>query len=185
MYRINLYPEYARNRRQRRQRALHTGLLAALTGAAGLLVVTLLLSAELLGDQKAQLQATNQRLETALGAEGTASAELDLARELLRRRARRIDWSPKLAALSHKIDDRLRLTEVNGRRASRGRGALLEVVGELRGRERDTQAVLRLVDSLGADPRITGDLTTVRLGTIEWSGGSRFQLLCQPAEDES
>jgi Tfp pilus assembly protein PilN len=185
MYRINFYPEYATNRRRSRKRTLYTGLLSALVAAAALLVGTLFLSAELLGDQQAQLRGSIQRLEAALGTGGSRSAELDLARELFRRRSRRIDWSPKLAALSHQIDDGLRLTEVKGRTASKGRRALLEIGGELRGRERDTQAVLRFVESLGEDRRITGDFATVRLGTIEWSGGSRFQVGCHPAEDDS
>lgn len=185
MYRINLYPEYATNRRRSRQRMLYTGLLSALVAAAALLVGTLLLSAELLGDQQAQLRGSIRRLEAALSTGVSGSVQLDVARELFRRRSQRIDWSPKLASLSQQIDDRLRLTEVSGRTTSKGRHALLEIDGELRGRERDTEAVLHFVESLGQDRRITGDFATVRLGTIEWSGGSRFQVLCQPAEDDS
>jgi hypothetical protein len=183
MYRISLYPEFGEKRRQVKRRTLHTALFGILIGVETLLVGALVVSALLLGEQANVMREGYQRLASRVQGSGGPRPELAVAREMLFVRANRIDWSPKLAALSERIPPSLILKDVNGHSAAQRSAPQLEMTGEVHSGVMLEQ-VSRFIQQLSEDPRMTTTFPSITLGTIGGGGVEEFQVVCKPPEDK-
>jgi len=154
-------------------------VLSVLLGVEAVLVVSLGLSAILLGERAEGLAESVRQLAGRVSAEHEPNPALPVALEILQVRSQRIDWAPKLAALSGCIDNSLRLGEAHGQTKSRDREAQLELRGLIRGRDPQVEVVSRFVEALQEEPRIAEEFGHVQLGTIE--GADRFHIICRPA----
>lgn len=185
MYRINLYPEHLANRQRARQRVARVGLFSLLLAIEALLLVTLAVSSYLLRDQGRALQAEVDRLAARLDASSTDDATLGPARELVGIRRARIDWAPKLAALSGTIDPSLRIVSVEGTLPDRNRPRQLKLTGLSRDESSQREGVARFIDALRADRRIGADFPIIRLGTIQGGESRRFQVVGESDGEDS
>lgn len=152
--------------------------MVALLGIEIVLVASFLVSGLLLREQAANQRATISRMSQQLRDEGVISPEVDIARQMLAVRQERIDWSPKLAALSERIDPSLILVRVSAFEEGREEGRLMEIEGTTRD-ETGLADVSRFVGALREDPRIVGDLPDVQLGNIRGAEGGRFLVVCR------
>lgn len=185
MYRINLYPEHQADRQRARKRVARVGLFSLLLAVEALLLVTLAVSSFLLRDQGRALQADVQRLEARLGAISADDATLGPARELVGIRRARIDWAPKLAAISETIDPSLRIVTIEGTLPDRNRPRQLKLTGLSRDASSQREGVARFIDALRADRRIGADFPVIRLGTIQGGESSRFQVVGESNGEDS
>jgi len=185
MYRINLYPEYRFRRRQARVRIFRLGLQASLMGMVMLVIGSLTLSALLLNEKARdvgnRISTQAQRLEI----QGDPADALALANEIVELRGQRIDWAPKLAALSETIDGDLLLVEFKGNAPDRGKPSHLEMWGEALKDEVQVGVFSSFVDSLRADQRLVADFPGLRLGGIQDGKRTRFQVLWTPEQGGS
>lgn len=183
MYRINLYREYFTKRRQGRRKAARTALLTGLVGLEVLLVGILVVSAALIREQCSSLRAEISHLSTRLGEESGPRPGLETARQILERRANRLIWSPKLACLSDRIDRALILQEVVGQ-VSEKRPAELTVTGQVRTGSAQMEPVARFMEAMRSDARMKDPFSNIRLGTLEGTESSKFQIVCGSAKPE-
>jgi hypothetical protein len=181
MYRINLYREYFEKRRRGRQRAVRAGVLTGIIGVGVFFLITLVLSGVLLGERARDLRGEVERLSSHVRAGTRPQSELDLARETVRIRDARVDWSPKVAALSQQIDSRLQLIQMTGQSAGMGRPARLSLIGIWQGADTPMEPVSRFMERLRSDPRISQDFPDIELGTVQGGESNRFQITCGPA----
>ena len=184
MYKINLYPEYAERRRQRQSRLALTAILTAAVGLEALLVFALGLSGRLLEERAAGLRSEVKLTRSAMESGGSPGAELEIAREMMQVRLQRADWSPKLAALSERMPDGLRLQEVSAHATGNAGGARMEIVGVVRAGTADMQAVSQLLGALTRDRRVASSLPEIKLGTLETGGTGRFRIICDAVKKE-
>lgn len=179
-YRINLYPEYFERRRAARTRLWFTSLLATLAGVGILLIAALFVSAYLLQERCASLEGEIQRLSEQVAHESRPGPELEVARQMLDLRRKRLDWSPKLAALSRRIGSSVKLQEVTGETARKGQPTRLELVGVTAGEGIRMEPVQTFIDGLRADPAMTEDFANIKLENVKGGGSGRFQIVCLP-----
>lgn len=186
MYRINLYPEFQEKRHRAKRRLALTAGLSVLVGLEVVLIVWLVLSAYLLDERVSRMRAQNAELAGRVEALDQPRPELAAANQILAFRRNRIDWSPKLSALSCLMDRSLMLDELHGQKQERGRPARLELTGTVLGaRTAGAEAVSRLMDEIRLEPRIVGDLPRVTLERIEGGGSGQFQLVCESSQEGS
>lgn len=185
MYRINLHPEYAFRRRQARSRVWRLAVQASLMGMILLVIGSLSLSALLLHEKMSSY--TSQISSQVEALEGTAEQQrvLALADEIVYLRSSRIDWSPKLAALSEKIDPNLLLVEFKGNIADRGQPARLEMWGEALKDEVQISVFSNFVEVLRDDERFVQDFPGLHLGGIKDGKRTRFQVICNSGQGGS
>ncbi|MBI5836767.1 MAG: hypothetical protein HZB25_05960 [Candidatus Eisenbacteria bacterium] len=181
MYRVNLYPEFEGNRLAARRRAVRAAVYGVVLGIEVALIGALAVSAGLLGERAAALRAGLPRLESRIQAGAGSLPELQAARDLLQVRRERIDWSPKLAALSEQLDASLLLMRVTGHAPSRNSAARFEIEGIVRDGGRSLEQVSGLMARLRDEPRFSSDFPVVNLGTLGKQGTNRFELQCAPA----
>lgn len=185
MYRINLYPEYESRRRTLRLRAASTAFLFSLLGLEALLVGAIALSGNLLGERIDDLEQNVTRLQTRLATETRERPELRLALDRLEIRASRMDWSPKLVALSDHIGEDLALAELQGRAGGRRDKASLVVSGRYRDERATIETVSAYLARLREDPRLNDAFDDISLGNIRGDGRGEFDLLCTREESET
>jgi hypothetical protein len=180
LYRINLYPEFREKKQRAKRRLAFTAGLSVLVGLEVVLIVWLAVSAYLLDERADRMRDQIGRLSTSIEALDKPTPELDTADQILTIRRARIDWSPKLSALSCLMNRSLMLDELKGQRPEKGNPARLELTGSILGsRTAGTEAVSRLIEEIRQDPRIVGDLPRVTLERIEGGGSNQFQLVCE------
>lgn len=178
MYRINLYPEYVFRRQQARSRTMRLAVQASLMGVVLLVIGSLSLSALLLHDKMSSCnQQITSQTELLMGTTEQRRA-LALADEVVALRNTRIDWSPKLAALSERIDPNLILVEFKGNIADRGQPARLEIWGEALKDEVQISVFSNFVEVLRDDERFVQDFPGLQLGGIKDGKRTRFQVIC-------
>ncbi len=185
MYRINLYPEHLANRQRARQRVARVGLFSLLLAIEALLLVAMAVSSYLLRDQSRTLQTEVQRLEARVAGQPADDAALGPARELVGIRRARIDWAPKLAALSETIDPALRIVTIEGTLPDKNRPRQLKLTGLSRDESSQREGVARFIDALRADRRIVADFPVIRLGTIQSGESSRFEVVGESGGEDS
>lgn len=179
MYRVNLYPEAAEQRRQARARLRRTLLVSVLVGLELVLVLLVGLSGVLLREQARTLRVEVNRLSTrALKAE-QPDPVMETARDLLANRAARIDWSPKLETLAHTIGPSLVLTEVTAQMGEKGRPTRFELSGSVRPGASEMGPVTLFLESLRNERSLADDFPVIKLGVLEGVGSSRFQIRCE------
>jgi hypothetical protein len=183
MYRINLYREFFSKRQQARLKTGRTALLAGLVGLEIVLVGVLVVSAALIREQSASIRAEISHLSTRLGEESASRPGLETARQILDLRENRVVWSPKLACLSDRIDRALVLKEVVGQ-VSEKRPAEMTVTGQVRSGSAQMEPVARFMEAIRNDPRMRDPFSNVRLGALEGTEGSTFQIVCGSPKPE-
>jgi len=181
MYRVNLYREYFVRRRSLRGRAARTALLAGLLTAEVILVGLLTVSALLLTEHARSLRGEISRRSVVVSADTLTTRQLETARALVKIKAGRIVWSPKLSALAGQIDPSISLDQVVGQSAQRAQRARLSTVGIIRDQAAGMAPVSAFIDKLRGDPRITEDFPRIHLETIEGGGASHVQVICETA----
>ena len=177
MYRINLYREFFTKRVQARRRTGKTALLAGVIGLEALLVGVLVLSVVLLREQESKVRTEIAQLGLSLKEESAPRPGLDAARQLLAIRESRVIWSPKLACLSDRIDRALILQEVVGQVSDR-RPAELKLTGQVRSGSAQMEPVARFIENMRGDLRMRNPLSDIRLGTLEGTESSKFEIVC-------
>jgi Tfp pilus assembly protein PilN len=180
MYRINLYRDYAARQQREKKRTVRTGVVAGIVGLGILFLCGSMLSVFLLQERIRMLRAEIDRLSSRALSAGLTQTELEAARGLVKVRQTRMDWSPKIAALSQDIDPRLQLVEVVGQVADKGRPARFSLVGVWRGTDTQMEPVSRFMDQLRKDQRISRDFPGIQLGTVQTDQSNRFQVICEP-----
>ena len=185
MYRINVYPEYERKRRDRRSSHVHGTLLGLLFGACLLLIGGLMLSAHLLQVRAEALRASTLRLTTLVETTAAARPEIQTAQSLLRLRKGRIDWSPKLAAVADQIGPTIQLTRVDGQFQTKGTPAVLRLTGAVAERTTQLEHISQFMTALAEDRRIAQELPSVQLGNLKGSEDGRFVITCTAGEGGS
>lgn len=183
MFRINLYPEYAANIREGKLRAFRRGLIAGLLGLEVLIVGSLYLSGSLIADRADALRRDLPGLEARMAAYHQPGPELDTARSLVKIRSSRIEWAPKLAALSELIDASLLLNRVSGQITVKRSPAKFEIGGQVRRGKNHLEMVTGFVKSLQDDERIAGSFPNIRLDTLKGDDGE-FQIICGQSKKE-
>jgi len=185
MYEINLYPEYERKLRESRHQRIHGAIFGASFGVSALILLVLFLSSHLLRERVEILRESTARMAALVEGSAQSEPELPAAKELLRLRQRRIDWSPKLAALAEVTDPTITLTRVDGRLPAKGISASLELMGELGPRATHLEQVSAFMNSLASDQRVSLQLPAVELGNLKGSEDGRFMVTCAPGEGGS
>lgn len=185
MYRINLYPEFEDHKRRARKGACWTAILAGVLSVELILVGVLALSGTLLSEQAAAIRSEISRIGVQGSGRAADAGELSLARQLLDLRLSRIDWSPKLASLSERIDSDLILDKVTGQVASKGQPAKLLIRGGVRSSSDPLRSASGFVETLRSDPRIATDFPKIRLGNIGGDEGGRMQIVCEAQGDST
>ena len=182
MYRINLYPEYRERRQRQRSRTAAGGVLLALLGLEVLMVGALVVSDHLLNERAAALRSELPQLTARLQANTRERPELDVALELIALREKRVDWTPKLAAVAEQCAAGMKLVEIQGRTASKRERPRFEINGEALDADGALSVVSSYLERLRADPRMTDDFPRVDLGNIRGGGSGEFAVLCAPPE---
>ena len=182
MYRINLYREYFERRRSRRGRAARIAALAALVGAEVILVGSLAMSGFLLQERVSRLRLELRRWSAVTAGDTLRAQEVEIGRALRKLRRDRVDWSPKLSALSDLVPSSMVLVEVKGQTGGKGRPGQFTAMGETHDGTGQMETVSRFLERLRQDPRIGGDFPRVRLGTIGEGASTRVQVVCEAAE---
>jgi hypothetical protein len=180
MFRINFYPEYAAKRRRARQRVLWTALLAVVLALEAALLAALTTSGILLQERARYLRSQTEQIAAALP--DLPPDNIDLALELLAKRRERIDWTPKLAALSAVIHDDVRLSEIIGQTPWRRQAARLEVNGVIRGARARMEDIARFADALKSESMITDDFPHVRVARL--GSEADFRIVCELAQQQ-
>jgi hypothetical protein len=182
MYRINLYPDYQHNRRLARFRALTMGVLAILLGFEILLVGVLIVSDHLLSERVALLRDDMPVLSARVQSLTHPRPDLDLARELIAHRSGRIDWSPKLAAISEHCGASLQFREVEGRARTQHEQPLLRIRGEAKKYINSLEAVTDFMQRLRRDERLHAEFDDIGLGNIRDGESGEFEVSCEQTE---
>lgn len=184
MYSINLYPEYAAHRLVARRRVGRAALLAVLLGLQGGLVGALIVSGLMFGEQAASLRAAAERQRAQASLAPATAAEWDLQQRLFSVRTARIDWSPKLAAVSNEILPALRLSGLEGSVAQKGKPARLLVAGVLRDPAAGAEILTNFSDKLRASNPIRSDFPEIALETVASGSANEFVVACRsPKKD--
>ncbi len=178
MYRINLYPEHADKRRRTQGRMLRMAVLTTVIAFEAVLIVALVITGVLLHERAGALQAEITHLSTDLQSQVQPRPDLEVARELLGLRRARIDWSPKLAALSQQIEPRLTLTSITGRAPDNVHPAAFEIAGRVRDERTGVEAVSRFIAALRADRRLNADFPEIQLGNLGGGSAGKFKVSC-------
>ncbi|MBM3285861.1 MAG: hypothetical protein FJY88_00700 [Candidatus Eisenbacteria bacterium] len=180
-YRLNFYRDYHLRRRLARRRTYWTAAVTVLIGIEVVIVGVLVLSSVLLGQQVDALRGEISRVSLRTQDLSVATPEAETARALLEIRRGRIDWSPKLTAVSSCIDRQLRLESLVGQVSEKGRPPRLVLGGVIRSGGDQAAPVSRFMEAMRRDPSIAADLPEVRLGAMDASdaGESRFQIVCE------
>ncbi|MBD3162613.1 MAG: hypothetical protein GF346_09620 [Candidatus Eisenbacteria bacterium] len=181
MYRLNFYREYGEKRRRKRLRTVWIGVLACIVGLEFLFAISLLVSSVLLDEQAARLDQEIDQLNRSLAQRQPvdSSTEIQVARELALIRAQRIDWAPKLTAISERIDPDLRLERIIGQVGQRNGPPRFALTGVASASGSDMELVNRFMKSLRKESRITIDLPDVRLETLKGDGTGQFEIVCE------
>ncbi|MCB1150426.1 hypothetical protein KDK88_02700 [bacterium] len=183
MYRINLYPEYARKRADKRRRTMLAACLTVVAGLQVALIVSQALNARTAGDHVAMLMSELPRLEQMIEDEKRPTPEIEVARDLITLRRERMDWAPPLAALANAVDGSLYLSKLIG---SSGEGttagASLHIAGETRSQNGQLETITVLMKRLREDRGFASGLATVSLGKVDSGRSGEFELTCRPGE---
>lgn len=179
MYKINLHRDYAARRQRERKRTVRTGVVAGIVGLEILFLGGSMLSVALLQERIRMLRADIGRLPLQTLSAGPTQPELEAARRLVQVRQTRLDWAPKIAALSQDIDPRLQLIEVVGQVADKGRPPRFSLVGVWRGTDTQMEPVSRFMEQLRKDQRISRDFPGIQLGTVQTDQSKQFQVICE------
>ncbi len=178
MFKLNLYPEHDSKQHNARVRVARKGILVGLLGLELLVVGSLYLSASLLSDRADQLKEMLPGLQARIANYKQAGPELEIARQMLQLRDQRIDWAPKLAAMSEVIPPSLQLERLDGQIDIKREPAKLELEGKvIRGGDHLEQ-VTDFISSLQADSRISTKFPGVRLETLKGDQSGQFQIVC-------
>jgi len=183
MFRINLYPEYVEQRKEARIRIVKTGALSAMGGLLLLSLGSLVLSAFLVQTRVAGLSEVVDGQMTQIESQSAMLQELVCAREMLNLRGSRIDWAPKLAMLSEKINYDLYLINFEGNRERGNVARKLLLAGESRDEGVQMQVFTRFVDTLREDPRISADFPNLKLGSVGGGQGNQFKIMGDNEEE--
>ncbi|MBU1699086.1 MAG: hypothetical protein KJ970_17105 [Candidatus Eisenbacteria bacterium] len=183
MFKINLYPEYIENRRLAKERMIYTIVLSAMTTIGILIIFLLLLSASLVRERTNAIRAEVARLADQVNRKTEMQPGTKLILELLEARENRINWSPKLAAVSRLINPSLQLEGMNAELAQRGHSVSFQLSGFFLSGGSDMESISEFVEALRGDPRIASDLPDVTLGNLQGRSSSRFQVFCRRGEE--
>ena len=182
MYKINFHRDYDQNqRRARRNATWRTGVAVVLAIELGLLG-SLGISNLLIREQVSDLEASLPRLRAQVSSEDVDATEREVrvARELVRVRGRRMDWSPKLASITQHIDRSMRLSQLEARASAPRVSAELKLQGQAAQRSHTLETVTQFVDRLREDTLLSIDLPLVELGSVEGDRGGTFQVVATP-----
>lgn len=182
MYRINLYPDYQRNRSLARARTLTMGILIIMLGIEILLVGVLLVSDNLLRERAALLRDEMPTLGARLQNVTRPRPELALAQELLVIRSGRIDWSPKLAAIADNCEASLQFREVEGRARSQHEQPRLVIRGQTKRYANSLESVTQFLQRLRRDERLRTEFDAIALGNIRDAESGEFEVNCEQTE---
>ena len=178
MYRINLYPELAAIRLNRRRRLARAAFRATLAGLEIAIVGWLLVSGFLLQERISSLRAEIPRLTARVQDRSQPIPALRIARAMMQTRLARVDWAPKLAAMAERIDPSLELSKIAGQATARTTLTKLDITGRVRGGGRPLEDVAGFLAALKADPRLAGDFPSMNLGNLGGREADRFEIHC-------
>jgi Tfp pilus assembly protein PilN len=181
MYKINIYPEYAERVTNSKLRRVRSGTLMALVAVEVLVVSALLISGFLLAEQAQNANESVARLQEQIAAGPSQSDELAAARAMVSLRRNRLDWSPKLAALSSAIDPSLAMAKVSGEISPKKTHRLV-LDGRVKKGKPSMETVSGLLEALRGDERVSGDFEFVTLGNIRGGDSEEFQVICSTKE---
>ncbi|MDM7916489.1 MAG: hypothetical protein QUU85_14690, partial [Candidatus Eisenbacteria bacterium] len=189
---LNFYPEREERQRALKRRLGRAAIATTLVTVEAALVGLLFLNGLMLKGRADALQAENTRIDQTNRALPAKQADPRLER-LLALRSARMEWSPKLAALSEAIPRTLRLTEVEGQVGAGGGGSAagdrkLDFSGILLDPRADMASVSSFLDGLRSEPGLARDFPKIRLGTLEAGEGEVsqvFRITCEPARKDS
>jgi hypothetical protein len=159
------------------------GVLVVLLGFEIMLVGVLLVSDHLLRERTALLHDDMPALSARVQSLTHPRPELDLAQELIAYRSGRIDWSPKLAALSEHCGASLLFLEVQGRGRSRHEQPRLTIRGKAQRNANSLEAVTEFMQRLRRDDRFRGEFDDIGLGNIRDGEFGEFEISCEQTEE--
>ncbi len=180
MYKIDLYPEFAAVKRAEHADQLRVVVSLCLVALPVLLLGTLLASFLHLGDERQRLRTSIPVLQENLVTDKRPALELDVVQQLVTIRRERIDWSPKLAALSARIDSSLQLVRIDGTIRVKRAPARFDLQGELPGTDLNLHIIYSFIDELRGDPRVVEDFPSIKLEAFKGGRTSEFDVICRP-----
>ena len=184
MYRINLYPEYGAVRRSARLRKVRLVISLCMVALPILFCGALVTSYFILESERDTLETRIPRLSENLRTETRPTLELDVVQQLVQVRQERIDWAPKLAALSARIDSTLQLARVSGRVGVKKTPAYFDLRGKLIADQQDLQIIYDFIDDMREDPRLADDFPNIKMEAFKGGTECQFDLVCRPAGRE-
>jgi len=184
VFRISFYPEYRALVRERRRKRTMFLTLCGFVALEAIAVGTLAVSGALLTEQQRELRRSIERLNVRVDQAPIASPTVERARELVTLRTKRIDWAPKLEAISGAIPPTLRLEELNGRVAAKRTPPELILEGRVKNDVEPLESVSSFLEELRRDSRMTRDYPVIELGALKGREGSEFEIVCRVKRTE-
>ncbi len=182
-YRINLYPEYADKRSAAKRRTGLTAALAAVAGIQAFVIGSLVLNAQFLDSKIDSVSAELPRLEEYIQTESVPREDLVTARELVELRRNRVDWAPKLAALSHAVTRNVKLVKLEGRRENADSPATLAINGEAKVDSKQLERVSAFLGRLREDDAFGPSFASITLGNVKADINGGFDVNCRTGEE--
>ena len=183
-YRINLYPEYNDKREAAKRRTWLTAAITAVAGLQILVIASLALNAHFLDTKAAQVSGDLPRLEEYIQRESEPRADLQTAQELLAIRRARVDWAPKLAAISRADVSGVDLVKLEGHHEQAAAPASLTIAGEARVDDRQLKRVGVFMTMLRDDEAFGPDFVSITLGNVKSDAAGGFDISCRTKEDD-
>lgn len=183
LFKLNIYRLGEERRLRERNR---TRALAVVVLLVGLNVVTMALYAQALWSTNRGLNAANARLSEVQGLMDEVVEEGGAIREeqvqLLRVRSAQPHWSALMGRIGELTPDNVWYMRVSYARPMMGSAAgdhALRIYGQVRAKDRDASVneLMSYVDSLRADPVLSGAFGSATLATMRWTEESDQEYL--------
>ena len=182
MFRINFYPEYVQRRIDARRRTTQLVGLYGVIGVEAFVLVGLLLTGALLTKRANDIASSITRMSSVITPTETAAPAIEVARELVQLRETRIDWAPKLTAISKEIQPILLVNNIDGRAAAKKIPARLRIEGEVRDGNEPLENVSQFLEGLRRDASVSKDFSAIELGSLKGRASTEFELVCRTAD---
>ena len=182
MFRINFYKSYEIRRNSERRNRKRLRLGGVLVLATTIVFGTQVVSSFLVRDQVNALRRGLPVLEQRVGAAESVGDRIQVARQLVKVRARRLDWAPKLVAVSEALDVGLVLEKIDATSTLKGQGSHMTISGRSRAPGTTLGAISGYTDALRDESRIAVDFPVATLENIRSDGGG-FEIRCQRREE--
>jgi Tfp pilus assembly protein PilN len=179
-YRVNIYPDREDRGAVVRKNVVRGVRFGLLAGIEIVLIGLLALSGVELTKRTRNIEHSTASLQERAADQDVPDA-LAAARELVRRRVGRVDWTSQLDALARTLPPGVTLTQIQGLAlGQKGSPDGLTLAGTTD--SGDLDSVLRFVEALRARPEIADPFPRVELETAGGRQTLGFKITCRPAE---